>query len=148
MKKQTQKTLLSGIQPSGKLHLGSYIGAIKNWVKLQYDHNCFFSIVDLHTITVKQDPKSLRQRCFDFLALYLASGIDPEKNIIFCQSHVPAHTQLAWILNCYAHMGELNRMTQFKDKSKNNKNTNVGLFDFQSLWHRIYTKLIVQRFVI
>ncbi len=135
MSKQSKKQILfSGIQPSGKLHLGAYVGAIKNWLKLQQEYDCLFSIVDLHTITVKQDPELLRQRCYEFLALYLACGLDPEKNIIFVQSHVAAHAQLTWILNCVAGMGELGRMTQFKDKSqKFASNINVGLFDYPVL---------------
>lgn len=130
----SKPVLFSGIQPSGTMHLGSYIGAIKNWVHLQKDYNCLFSIVDLHTITVRQDPMSLRERCYDLLALYVSFGIDPHKNLIFCQSHVPEHCQLAWILNCFVYVGELNRMTQFKDKSqKQSANINVGLFDYPAL---------------
>jgi tryptophanyl-tRNA synthetase len=126
--------IFSGIQPSGNLTLGNYIGALKNWVDLQTKYDCLFSIVDLHAITVRQDPKILYQRCYDVLAIYLASGLDPEKNIIFLQSHVPAHSQLGWILNCYAYIGELNRMTQFKDKSKKNEsNISVGLFAYPTL---------------
>lgn len=126
--------IFSGIQPSGNLTLGNYIGALKNWVDLQTKYNCLFSLVDLHTITVRQDPKELYQHCYDVLAIYLAAGLDPEKNIIFLQSHVPAHSQLGWILNCYAYIGELNRMTQFKDKSKKNEaNINVGLFAYPIL---------------
>ncbi len=133
-KASKKKVLFSGIQPSGKLHLGAYVGAIKNWLKLQQEYDCLFSIVDLHTITVKQDPELLRQRCYEFLALYLACGLDPKKNIIFVQSHVAAHAQLTWILNCIAGMGELGRMTQFKDKSqKFASNINVGLFDYPVL---------------
>jgi tryptophanyl-tRNA synthetase len=129
-----KKILFSGIQPSGVLHLGGYIGAMKNWVQLQNEYDCLFSIVDLHAITVRQDPKLLRQRCYDFFSLYVACGLDPLKNIIFCQSHVPAHSELAWILNCYAMVGELNRMTQFKDKSQKYKhNINVGLFAYPVL---------------
>jgi tryptophanyl-tRNA synthetase len=126
--------IFSGIQPSGNLNIGGYIGAIKNWVKLQDEHNCLFSLVDLHTITVRQDPKLLRQRMYDFLALYIACGLDPKKSIIFCQSHVVAHVQLAWILNCYTYMGELGRMIQFKEKSKKyTDNVNVGLFAYPVL---------------
>jgi len=126
--------IFSGIQPSGNLTIGNYIGALKNWVDLQAKYDCLFSLVDLHTITVRQDPKELYQRCYDVLAIYLASGLDPEKNTIFLQSHVPAHSQLAWVLNCYAYIGELNRMTQFKDKSKKNEaNINVGLFAYPIL---------------
>jgi tryptophanyl-tRNA synthetase len=131
----TKKPIIfSGIQPSGHFHLGAYLGALRNWVKLQNDYDCLFAIVDLHTITVRQDPKLLRQRCYDFLALYIAAGLDPERNIMFCQSHVPAHSQLAWVLNCNTYMGELSRMTQFKDKSKKvGENIGVGLFDYPAL---------------
>ncbi|HBC71389.1 MAG TPA: tryptophan--tRNA ligase [Coxiellaceae bacterium] len=126
--------LFSGIQPSGNLTLGNYIGALKNWVDLQGKYDCLFSLVDLHTITARQDPKEFHQNCYDALAVYLAVGLDPEKNTIFLQSHVPAHSQLAWVLNCYAYVGELNRMTQFKDKSEKNKdNINVGLFTYPVL---------------
>jgi len=126
--------LFSGIQPSGELHIGNYIGAIKNWVKLQAEYDCLFSLVDLHAITVRQDPGVLRRNCYDSLALYIACGLDPEKNAIFCQSHVAQHAELAWVLNCYTHMGELNRMTQFKDKAqKHATNINVGLFAYPVL---------------
>lgn len=126
--------ILSGIQPSGELTIGAYIGAVQSWVKMQQEYDCLFMLADLHTITVKQDPAQLRKRCYDFLALYIACGIDPERNILFVQSHVPAHAQLGWILNCYTYMGELNRMTQFKDKSKqHDANINAGLFDYPVL---------------
>jgi len=126
--------LFSGIQPSGNLTLGNYIGALKNWANLQHEYNCFFSIVDLHTITVRQDPKEFYNNCYDTTALYLAAGIDPDKNTVFLQSHVAAHSQLAWVLNCYTHIGEMNRMTQFKDKSqKHEANINVGLFAYPVL---------------
>lgn len=126
--------IFSGIQPSGKLTIAHYIGAIKNWKKLQENYDCLFCLVDLHAITVKQDPAQLRERCYEHLALYIACGIDPEKNLLFVQSHVPAHSQLAWVLNCFTHMGELNRMTQFKDKSKQHaSNINAGLFDYPVL---------------
>ncbi len=129
-----KKVLLSGIQPSGNLMIGNYIGAIKYWVELQKNYQCYFALVDLHTITVKQDPQVLRNRCYDFLALYIASGIDPEQNTIFVQSHVLAHAQLAWLLNCYTYMGELSRMIQFKEKSARfSTNINVGLFDYPVL---------------
>ncbi len=133
--KSEKLTVLSGIQPSGELTIGGYIGAMQNWVMMQNTYDCLFMLADLHTITVKQDPQVLRQRCYDFfLALYIACGIDPDKNILFAQSHVPAHTQLGWILNCYTYMGELNRMTQFKDKSKQHAaNINAGLFDYPVL---------------
>lgn len=127
-------TLFSGIQPSGNLTIGNYIGSLKNWVDLQTKYNCLFSIVDLHTITVRQDPKEFYQHCYDVLAIYLAAGLDPKNNTIFLQSHVPAHSQLSWILNCYAYVGELGRMTQFKDKSKKyESNINVGLFAYPVL---------------
>jgi len=126
--------VLSGIQPSGALTLGNYIGALKHWVALQQTHDCLFALVDMHAITVRQDPAVLRDRCHEFLCLYLAAGIDPERSTLFVQSHVPAHAQLAWLLNCHTSMGELNRMTQFKDKSaKNSENINAGLFDYPVL---------------
>jgi tryptophanyl-tRNA synthetase len=127
-------TLFSGIQPSGDLMLGNYIGSIKNWVTMQDDYNCLFSLVNMHAITVEQDPKDLMKRSLDFVALYLAAGIDPNKSTVFIQSHVPEHAELAWILNCSTYMGELNRMTQFKDKSqKHSQNINVGLYDYPVL---------------
>lgn len=126
--------VLSGIQPSGELTLGNYIGALKHWVTMQQTHQCLFSLVDMHAITVRQDPEALRQRCHEFLCLYLAAGIDPETSTLFVQSHVPAHAQLAWLLNCHTSMGELNRMTQFKDKAAQNEdNVNAGLFDYPVL---------------
>jgi len=126
--------LFSGIQPSGDLMIGNYIGSIKNWVALQNDYQCLFSIVNMHAITVEQDPKDLVKRSLDIAALYLASGIDPDKSTMFIQSQVPEHAELQWILNCSAYMGELNRMTQFKDKSqKHDTNINVGLFDYPVL---------------
>ncbi len=130
----SKPVILSGIQPSGALTLGNYIGAIRNWVELQQDHDCLFMLVDLHAITVRQDPAELRQRCLEFLSLYIACGIDPEKNVLFVQSHVPQHAELAWVLNCYTYMGELNRMTQFKDKSKQHAdNINAGLYNYPVL---------------
>lgn len=130
----TKPTLLSGIQPSGDLMIGNYIGSIKNWVKMQDDYNCLFSLVNMHAITVEQDPAELQKRSLDFVGLYLAAGIDPEKSTVFIQSHVPEHSELAWILNCSTYMGELNRMTQFKDKSqRHSQNINVGLFDYPVL---------------
>lgn len=126
--------VLSGIQPSGRLTLGNYLGAIKNWVPLSDTHECYYMLVDLHAITVRQDPKVLRERCFEFIALYIACGLDPSKNVLFVQSHVSAHARLSWVLNCYTQMGELSRMTQFKDKSaKNVDNINAGLFDYPVL---------------
>ncbi|MBU2978634.1 tryptophan--tRNA ligase [Alteromonas sp. C1M14] len=126
--------VLSGCQPSGQLTIGNYMGALKQWVSMQDDYDCLYMLVDLHAITVRQEPKALREACLDGLALYLACGIDPQKSTLFVQSHVPEHTQLAWILNCYTQMGELNRMTQFKDKSaKNVSNINAGLLTYPAL---------------
>ena len=126
--------VLSGCQPSGQLTLGNYMGALQQWVSMQDDHDCLYMIVDLHAITVRQDPKQLAEACLDGLSLYLACGIDPQKSTLFLQSHVPEHAQLSWVLNCYAQMGELNRMTQFKDKSaKNENNINVGLYSYPVL---------------
>lgn len=129
-----KKIIFSGIQPSGVITLGNYLGALKNWVDLQYDYHCCYSIVDMHAITVRQDPKELRQRSLDLLKLYLACGIDPEENLLFMQSHVSGHAELAWILNCFTYMGELSRMTQFKDKSQRHAdNINAGLFTYPVL---------------
>ena len=129
-----KKTIFSGIQPSGDLTLGSYLGAIKNWVELCEDYNCYYCIVDMHAITVRQNPAELRRRTLAQLAQYIACGLDPQKNTIFIQSHVPAHAELAWVLNCYTTFGELSRMTQFKDKSaKNADNINAGLFTYPAL---------------
>ena len=126
--------VLSGIQPSGRLTLGNYLGAIKNWVPLSAQYDCYYMLVDLHAITVRRDPVQLRERCYEFLALYIACGLDPADNVLFVQSHVPAHARLSWVLNCYTQMGELNRMTQFKDKSaKHVDNINAGLFDYPVL---------------
>lgn len=126
--------VLSGIQPSGRLTIGNYLGALKNWVTLNEQFDCYYMLVDLHAITVRQDPAVLRERCYEFLSLYIACGLDPRKNVLFVQSHVPAHARLSWILNCYTQMGELNRMTQFKDKSaKHVDNINAGLFDYPVL---------------
>ena len=133
-KSQAKQIIFSGIQPSGCLTLGNYIGALKNWIKLQYEYRCCFSVVDMHSLTVRQDPKELRKRCMEFLAQYLACGIDPEENIIFFQSHVSTHAELAWVLNCYTYIGELSRMTQYKDKSSRHKdNINAGLFTYPVL---------------
>ncbi len=129
-----KKIIFSGIQPTGCVTLGNYLGALKNWVELQYDYNCCFSVVDMHSITVRQEPAQLRKRCMEFLAQYLACGIDGEENLVFFQSHVPAHAELAWVLNCNTYMGELSRMTQFKDKSaKHATNINAGLFTYPVL---------------
>ena len=129
-----RKVIFSGIQPSGNLTLGNYIGALRNWKLLEDDYDCLYSVVDLHAITVRQDPAQLRRRCLEVASILLASGLDPEKSLIYCQSHVPQHTQLAWVLNCFTYMGELSRMTQFKDKSaKHADNINAGLFDYPVL---------------
>jgi len=130
----TKKTILSGIKPSGDLTLGSYMGAIKNWVELADEYNCYYMLADLHAITVRQNPAELRRRTLSQLAQYIAAGLDPEKNTLFIQSHVPAHAELSWVLNCYTMFGELSRMTQFKDKSaKNADNINAGLFTYPTL---------------
>jgi len=128
-----KKVIFSGIQPSGELTLGNYLGAIKNWVKLQEEYECYFCVVDLHAITVKQEPKDLRKRTLEVLAIYLASGIDPEKNTMFIQSHVSAHSEAAWLLTCSTYMGELSRMTQFKEKSKNSESVGAGLLTYPVL---------------
>jgi len=131
---ENKKIILSGIQPSGDLNIGHYWGAIKNWVKLQNDYTNYFCVVDMHAITVRQEPALLRRRSLELAALYIACGIDTEKCTLFIQSHVPAHAQLAWVLNCYAMFGELSRMTQFKEKSeKNVDNINAGLFTYPVL---------------
>ncbi len=132
--KDIKKTILSGVQPSGTLTIGNYLGALRNWATMQYDYNCYFCVVDLHAITVRQVPAELRQNCLKTLALYLAVGIDPESNTLFLQSHVPAHAELSWVLSCYTMYGELSRMTQFKDKSaKHSDNINAGLFTYPVL---------------
>lgn len=130
----TKKRIFSGVQPSGNLTLGNYLGALKNFALLQNDYECIYCIVDLHALTVRQIPEQLRERTYSLLALYIACGIDPEKNILFAQSHVSGHAELAWILNCFAYTGELNRMTQFKDKSsKYSDNVNSGLYTYPVL---------------
>ena len=129
-----KKIMLSGIQPSGDLHLGNYLGAVKNWGARAEEFDCYYFMADLHTLTVRQDPKMLRRRSLEQLAQYIACGIDPEKNVLFLQSHVHEHAELGWILNCYTMFGELSRMTQFKDKcAKNADNINGGLFTYPSL---------------
>jgi tryptophanyl-tRNA synthetase len=131
---ERKKIIFSGIQPSGSLTLGNYIGAIKNWVKLQDQYECLYCVVDLHAITVKQEPKELRQRTLEVLAIYIASGLEPEKNTLFIQSHVPTHSEGAWLLNCFTYMGELSRMTQFKDKSQRyGDSISAGLFNYPVL---------------
>ena len=129
-----KKRILSGIQPSGDLTLGSYLGAIKNWAALADQYDCYYMLADMHTITVRQVPAELRRHTITQVAAYIASGLDPEKNTLFVQSHVPAHAQLGWVLDCYTMFGELSRMTQFKDKSaKNADNINAGLFTYPAL---------------
>ena len=134
MEEMKKKVMVSGIQPSGDLHLGNYLGAVKNWAELADEFDCYYFMADLHTLTVRQDPAALRRRTLTQLAQYIACGLDPEKNTLFIQSHVPAHSELGWILNCYTMFGELSRMTQFKDKSaKNSDNINGGLFTYPTL---------------
>ena len=129
-----KKNLFSGIQPSGNITLGNYLGALRNFVLLHEQYNCLFCVVDLHALTLRQDPAALRRNSASLAALYIACGLDPEKNIIYCQSHVPEHAELGWILNCFTYMGELSRMTQFKDKSqKHADNINAGLFTYPVL---------------
>ena len=129
-----RKRIFSGIQPSGDLTLGSYMGAIKNWVPLQDEYDCIYCIVDMHAITVRQDPALLRRRTLEQLAQYIACGLDPVRSVIFIQSHVPQHAELAWVLGCYTQFGELSRMTQFKDKSKKHAdNITAGLFTYPVL---------------
>ena len=132
---EEKKTILSGIQPSAaSITLGNYLGAVKNWASLQDEYNCMYAMMDLHTITVRQTPAELRRNTVSLLAQYIACGIDAEKNLMFIQSHVPAHAELSWILSCYTQMGELSRMTQFKDKSAKHKdNINAGLFTYPVL---------------
>ena len=129
-----KKVLFSGMQATGNLTLGNYLGALKNWVTLNDEYECFFSVVDLHSLTVRQNPAELRKRARALLTLYIAAGLDPEKNCIYYQSHVSGHAELNWILNCFTYMGELSRMTQFKDKSKKHgDNINAGLFTYPVL---------------
>ena len=131
----SKKVIFSGIQPSGELSIGNYIGSLRNWVKLQDEYDCVYCVVNEHAITVRQDPKLLETRSLDVLSIFMAAGIDPEKCVLFLQSHVPAHCQLAWVLNCYTQLGELSRMTQFKDKSARYGQGNVtaGLYDYPVL---------------
>ncbi len=131
---QPKKTIFSGVQPSGILTIGNYLGAIRNWNLLQDEYDCTYCVVDQHAITVRQNPADLRKRTYETLAIYIACGLDPEKNTLFVQSHVPCHAELAWVLNCYTMFGELSRMTQFKDKSqKHQDNINAGLFTYPVL---------------
>ena len=129
-----EKILFSGMQATGKLTLGNYAGALKNWVNLSDEYKCFYSVVDLHSITVRQDPAELRKNARNVLMTYIAAGLDPKKNCIYYQSHVSGHAELSWILNCFTYMGELNRMTQFKDKmAKHKDNINAGLYTYPVL---------------
>ena len=129
-----KKILYSGMQATGKLTLGNYLGALRNWMTLNEEYECFFGVMDLHSITVRQEPAEFRKRARDLFALYIAAGLDPEKNCIYFQSHVSTHAELAWILNCYTYMGELNRMTQFKDKAaRHSDNINAGLYTYPVL---------------
>ncbi|HKM03657.1 MAG TPA: tryptophan--tRNA ligase [Lachnospiraceae bacterium] len=129
-----KKVLFSGMQATGTLTLGNYLGALKNWVTMSDEYECFYSVVDLHSITVRQDPAELRKRARNLLILYIAAGLDPKKNCIYYQSHVSGHAELSWILNCFTYMGELNRMTQFKDKAaKHTDNINAGLYTYPAL---------------
>ena len=127
------KTVFSGIQPSGNLHIGNYFGSIANWIDLQKNHKCIFGIMNLHAITVKQDPEELRKNIIDCAILYLAAGIDPKKSIIFTQSQVSQHSELAWILSCFTPLGWLNRMTQYKEKSAKSGTQNLGLYAYPTL---------------
>ena len=134
MEMEAKKKVLSCIQPSGMLTLGNYLGALKNWLNMQEEFDCTFAVADLHAITVRQEPAKLRQQIYSTYALMLALGLDPEKSTLFIQSHVAAHSQLAWLLSCYTQFGEMSRMTQFKDKSaKHADNVNVGLFSYPVL---------------
>lgn len=129
-----KKTIFSGMQPTGAITIGNYFGALKNWVKLHDEYNCLFCVVDMHAITVRQEAAKLRQSARELIALYIAAGLDPEKNTIYYQSHVTQHAELSWILSCYTYMGELNRMTQFKEKSqKYEANLNAGLYTYPIL---------------
>lgn len=134
MDQDKKKRIFSGIQPSGSITLGNYLGALKNWVHLQEENDCIYCVVDLHAITVRKEPAALRRQALEAIALLLACGVDPEKSILFIQSHVPQHAELSWVLGCYTMFGELSRMTQFKDKSqKHPDNINAGLFTYPVL---------------
>ena len=134
VQQEKKQIIFSGIQPSGTLTLGNYIGALRNFSLLQDDYDCIYCIVDMHAITVRQNPADLRRRCMELAAIYIASGLDPKKSLIYCQSHVSGHAELGWILNCFTYMGELNRMTQYKDKAaKHADNINAGLFTYPVL---------------
>jgi tryptophanyl-tRNA synthetase len=125
--------VLSGIQPTGDTHLGNYLGALRNWVEFQDEHDAFYCVVDLHALTVEHNPEELRAKTLSMAQILLAAGIDPERSTLFVQSHIPEHSELAWILNCVATMGELSRMTQFKEKSEGRESVSVGLFDYPVL---------------
>src|SRR5262245_44072867 len=130
----SKKRVFSGIQPTGVVHLGNYIGALKNWVHMQAGYDCLYCIVDLHAITIPQEPEKLHESIRRTAAITLAVGVDPAQSILFVQSDVPEHSELAWILNCFVYFGELSRMTQFKDKSAiRGQGTSVGLFDYPAL---------------
>ena len=134
MEQSEKKISVSGVQPSGTLTLGNYLGALKNWAELQEDYRCYYCVVDMHAITVRQDPAELRRRTLDVAALYMAAGIDPKRSVIYVQSHVPQHAELGWVLNCFTYLGELSRMTQYKDKAaKHQDNLNSGLFTYPVL---------------
>ena len=134
MEEKQEKVLYSAVQPSGNLTIGNYVGAIRNWVKLQHEFTCFYAIADMHAITVRQEPAELRRRTLELAALYIACGIDPEQCTLYVQSNVPAHAELAWVLNTLTYVGEMERMTQFKDKSaKHPENVNMGLMDYPVL---------------
>jgi tryptophanyl-tRNA synthetase len=129
-----QKIIFSGIQPSGYITLGNYLGALRNWVRLQEEYRCVYCVVDMHSITVRQDPETLRRQTLELFAQLIACGLDPQKSVVFVQSHVPAHAELAWILSCHTMFGELSRMTQFKDKTASHAdNVNAGLFTYPAL---------------
>lgn len=127
------KRVFSGVQPTGNIHIGNYLGALKQFVELQEDHDCVYCIVDMHSITVPQDPRELKKHILDVAALYLSIGVDPEKSIVFVQSEVPGHAELSWILTCHAYTGELSRMTQFKQKNKGKESAPAGLFSYPVL---------------
>ncbi len=134
MNKSARPVIFSGMQPTGTLTLGNYLGAMRNWVRLQDDYDCLYCVVDMHAITVRNDPRELRRKSLSVAAVYMAAGIDPGKSLIYLQSHVPEHAQLSWALSCHTYMGELSRMTQFKEKSqKNEDNINAGLFTYPVL---------------
>ena len=131
---ESKKTLYSAIQPTNNLTIGNYLGAIKNWVALQNDYNCFYAVANMHAITVRQNPAELRQRTLSLAALFIACGVDPDKCALYVQSNVSAHAELCWVLNTFTHVGEMERMTQFKDKSlKHADNINMGLMDYPVL---------------